>query len=300
MNRPIIPIESVRLSHSTIDLLHSCERKFQLEKLLYNEKGRDSSPDFVFGSAYGIAVAHYFIHQNREQALYELWMAYEPMLESEKKSLAKCLNALICSFERIDTMLVEYEVVSFKGKPAAELSFCLFTDSEYYYVGYMDIVLRSRFTDRCVVVDVKTTGLELTNLDPLYKNSNQVLGYSIVLDAITGETQAEYDVIYFVAQLGRGFSPSIQVLTYPKTVLSRLQWFLSLGLEIDRLERMKELNVYPKRGDSCLKYNKPCFYFGICDLHSIDIKAEKILDETEYDFYFNLQELIDNHVERLS
>jgi hypothetical protein len=299
MSRPVIPIHHVRLSNSTMDLIQTCERKFQLEKLLYNDGEREHTEHTVFGSAYGIGVASYFIHQDEDQALYEAWMAYYPELETEKKSMVKCFNALMVTFRKIDELLMEYEVVSFKGKPAAELSFCLFTGKDYYFVGYMDLVLRHMFTGVYVVLDAKTTGLEIHNLDPLYKNSAQLIGYSIALDAIVGEAQATYEVMYLVCQMGRGFAPNVQVLTYKKTVLDRLQWFLTLGMDIERLERMKELNIYPRRGQSCMNYNRPCYYFGTCNLHSQDLPREEKEDETEYDFYFDMQTLIDDHVTRV-
>lgn len=297
--KKIIPIQSIRLSNSTMDLINSCERKFQIEKLLHNDYTREHTPDTVFGTAFGIGIAEYFITRDEDQALYKAWMAYYPELESEKKTMAKCFNALICAFPRVDQMLEEYEVVWFNGKPAAELSFALMINEDYYFVGYIDIVLKGIYTDKYVVLDAKTTGLELTNLDPLYKNSAQLVGYSIALDAIVGEEQAEYDVMYLVSQLGRSYQPQTHVLTYKKTVLDRLQWFLSLGLDVERLARMKELNIYPRRGNACLRFNRPCFHFGTCELHSLDIPKVDVQDTNEYDFYFDLQELIDNHVQRV-
>lgn len=297
--RKIIPIHSMRLSHSTIDLLNTCERKLQIEKLLHTDRERDHTAHTVYGSAYGVGVASYFIHKDREKAIYDCWMAYFPELENDKKSIVKCITALEASFDGIDNILMEYEIVIFNGKPAAELSFNLYINEDYYFVGYIDIVLRSIYTGMYVVLDAKTTGLELTNLDPLYKNSPQLIGYSIALDAIVGEEQADYNVMYLVLQTGRGFTPSMSVLTYHKTVLDRLQWFLSLGLDVEKLTRMKDLNIYPRRGNQCLNYNRPCFHFGVCDLHSLDMPKVDKEDTIEYDFYFDLQTLIDNHVQRV-
>ena len=296
----IIPIQAVRLSNSTIDLINTCERKFQLEKLLESGNTREDSADTVLGSAYGIGIATYFITQDKTLAHFKAWMAYYPELETDKKNQNRCFNALECTFAIIDNLLDNYELVYFNGKPAAELSFCLFTDKDYYFVGYIDIVLRHKWTHKYVVIDAKTTGLELENLDPLYKNSAQLVGYSIVLDSIVGKEQADYDVIYLVAQLGREWTPKIKVLTYSKTLLDRLNWFITLGLDIEKVELMKSLNVYPKRGGSCLKWNRPCKYFNTCDFHSSDVPKVKEQDTNEYDFYYELQDLIDDHVKRIT
>lgn len=292
--------QGVRLSHSTMELIHTCERKFQLEKLLVTGKERDETADTTFGSAYGAAVQHYFVHQDKEQAIFELFMTFNWDIESEKKSLVKCINALEVSFPRVEQLLEEYDVVYFENKPATELSFCLLTDKPYYFVGYLDLVLRHKYTGKYIALDVKTTGLNLEILDPVYENSAQLVGYSIVVDAIAGEEQAEYDVMYFVCQVGQGYAPKVQVLTYTKTLLDRLNWFLSLGMDIEKLERMKELNFYPMRGSKCLTYNRPCKYFHVCQFHSLDIPKPEEPDENEYQFIYNLQDLIDNHVERIT
>jgi hypothetical protein len=296
--RPSIPIQAERLSHSTMDILRTCERKFQIERLMSVRKD-DPTAHTVFGQAYGVAIASYLIHKDADKAIYELWMAYYPVIEYDKKSLASCIQLFLCSVQMLNNILQEYEVVSFNGKPAAELSFCLFSDKDYYYVGYMDIVLKNVLTGKYLVLDAKTTGLKLKELDPLYKNSGQLIGYSIVLDAIVGEEVAEYDVAYLVGQMTDTFMPEVKLLRYSKSLLDRLNWFISLGLDIERLERMKELNVYPMRGGSCLQFNRACRHFGTCQLHSQDVHKPLVEDIIEYDFYFNLQELIDNHVQRI-
>jgi hypothetical protein len=88
-------------------------------------------------------------------------------------------------------------------------------------------------------------------------------------------------------------------LIYTKNLMNRLDWFLSLGMDIERLERMAELNSYPMRGSACLHYNRPCKYFNTCSLHSLDFPKELEEDENEYDFHFDLQGLIDSHIGRI-
>lgn len=294
-----IPSQGIRLSHSTIELINTCERKFQIDKLMLDAKPRDFTKDTVFGSAYGIGIASYFCYQDRELAIFELWLAYFPKLEMDKKTEAKCINCLEASFDVIDKMLEEYEVVEYNGRPAAELGFCLLSDSRYYFVGYVDLVLKHRISGQMVALDVKTTGLELEDLSPLYKNSAQLVGYSIVIDAIAGEDKATYDVIYFVCKTGRGYNPSILVLTYRKKLLDRLNWLVTLSLDIEKLKMMEAINVYPSRGQGCLKYNRPCKYFGSCQFHSQDRLKVIPKDDIEYDFYYKIADLITDYSQRV-
>lgn len=294
------PFGGVRLSNSTMDVINKCERFFQIEKLLDGTPIRDETEHTIFGSAYGIGAASYLEYQDRDRALYETWMAYYPVLESEKKSEMGCLNALVSAFDRLDEVLEEYELVFFEGKPATELSFCILTGSKYYFVGYIDAVLRHKFSGKYLVIDFKTTGLNLTDLTPLYKNSAQLIGYSIILDAIVGEDYAEYEVGYEVMRIGKKLLSTPDSYYFKKTLSDRLDWFLALSMDIERLSRMEELEFYPKRGTSCLSFNRPCKYLDICGLSTINIPKPDEQDEKEYQFYFNLDSLIETHINRIN
>lgn len=290
----------IRLSHSTLELFNRCERLFQIEKLLATDSEREESADTVFGTAYGVGVASYLVHQDQDRALYEAWLSYWPELENDKKNHATLVACMRKSFPVLDTMLRDYEVLHFNGKPAVELSFRVNITPRYYYVGYIDVVLRNRFDGTCVVFDAKSTGLQLHDLDPVYKNSGQCLGYSIALDKIVGEKLAEYSVGYFVAQIGKNYDINIKPLVYPKTLLDRLNWFLGLGSDIRRLELAEEVGFYPRRGGNCLKYNRPCRHFGVCHMSSLDVPRDIPPDENVYDFSFDLDDLIDDHLKRIN
>lgn len=292
--------QPIRLSHSTMELFSSCERLFQLEKLLAGETERETSHHFSFGQAYGAGVAHYFATQDFDAALYQGWLAYWPELEDKNKTIPHYVSAMLKAKVVMDTLLQEYEVMTFQGKPAVELSFRVNITPRYYYVGYIDLVLRNKWDKTCMVVDAKTTGLQLLDLSPLYRNSGQALGYSIALDAIAGEELTDYSVMYFVAQMTKTHDVNIHPLIFQKTLLDRLNWFLELGSDVKRLELAEEISFYPRRGGSCLKYNRPCKHFGTCTLSQLD--KPKIIppDEVDYQFVFDLDKMIDNHIERIT
>lgn len=290
----------VRLSFSTFDLIHSCERKYQLEKLLAGSS-REESEHLVFGTAYGVAVASYLANQDEDLAIWEMFLAYEPMIESDKKSLWRCIQAFIRSVPSLNNILEDYELVYFEDKPATELSFRLNIDSEFYYVGYIDAVLRHRYNHKYVVFEVKTTGMLLLDLSPLYKHSGQALGYSIVLDKIVGQELSSYGVLYFVCQLGKEFQDcNVHILPFDKTLLDRLNWFIVLGLDVQHLHAMKSLQIYPRRYTACLRFNKPCRHFGTCHLHSLDSPKQEEPDDIAYQFVYDLNEVVEDHLRRIS
>lgn len=294
----IIPI---RLSHSALDTLHECERKFQLSRLLIDHNEREENEHTIFGRAYGTGVATYMTTQDADQAIFQAFLAYWPEIESEKKNQAMCIAALMNAFPLLDTLLMEYEVAIFKDKPAVELSFRLDITDELYFVGYIDLVLRNRSSGIYSVFDAKSTGLTLLDLSPLYQNSGQVLGYSVALDRIVGEPVASYDVGFIVAQLDSRTQKArkTHLMVWSKTLLDRLKWFMTLSMDAKRIELMQETGHWPMRGHSCLTFNRPCRYFGTCNLHALDVEKKREEDTIAYDFRYNIDDLIQDHLARM-
>lgn len=294
--------QNIRLSHSALDSFLTCERMFQLDRLLEGAPDKQDYPATVFGRAFGAGVSSYLVHQSPEQSLFDGWLEYSPILEDSKRTEEILLNLLTCSFPRLDDLLQDWEVAIFSNKPAVELSFRLNISEGIYFVGYVDVVLKNRWNGRYAILENKTTGLDLYDIDPLYKNSGQALGYSIVLDRIAGMESSEYDVLYLVGQLksktNGGFSPLVSIREYPKTLQDRLNWFIGLGMDVNRLEQMLGLNVFPMRGKSCMQYMRPCKHFGTCGMQMLDRYKEVEEDKIEYQFVYSLQDLIESHLER--
>jgi len=275
---------------------------FQLDRLLEGSPDKQDYPATVFGKAFGEGVSTYLLTQDANKSLFSAFQTYSPLLEDEKRTVEICMNLLICTFPKLDDLLMDWEVAVFAGKPAVELSFRLNITEDIYFVGYVDVVLRNKWTGRYAILENKTTGLNLFDLDPMYKNSGQALGYSIVLDKIAGEQNSEYDVLYLIGQLksvsNGGFSPQIHLKEYPKTLQDRLNWFITLGMDVNRLEQMLSLNVFPLRGRSCLQYMRPCNHMGTCSMQTLDRYKEIEEDTIDYQFVYNLEDLITDHMER--
>lgn len=301
MNREY-PDHPYRLSSSTLDLFHSCERKFQLQRLL--EQGRNSfsnSAATVQGKSFGAGIQCYMITGNIDQAIYKAWLAYQPELEDRPmKSKARTLNNLWLAKEELDRIRGRYKIVYFKEKPAAELSFKLIIDQKWYYGGSIDLILYDTLEKLYVVWEVKTTGNNAYDVSPLYKNSGQALGYSIVLDQIVGAELARYGVIYFVCQdFYQNFIPKLHTLSFQKTLLDRLNWFLTLGYDYESIKRMDEFGIWPIRGSECFKYKRQCQFFNTCNTTAGDVAKDGGVDKTEYDFVYQLDEVIADHFRRI-
>ena len=292
----------IRLSHSALDTLHTCERKFQLERLLVSDYEKRDYPATVLGKAYGAGCQSYLAYQDKDRAIFDLYMAYYPVEEDNKRTEEVAISLLLAAIPTMDNILLDWEVLIHNGKPAIELSFRLDINDTFYFVGYIDVVLRNRWNNRCAVLDVKSTSLNLHDLSPLYQNSGQLLGYSIAIDALVGEDQSEYDVLYLVGQLktDTGFNPKISFLTFPKTLQDRLNWLISISLDVEHLENMIDNNIFPLRGSNCLQYMKPCVHLGTCNLHGLDEYKKQEEDTIEYDFVYHLDDVIEDHIRRIT
>lgn len=291
----------VRLSDSALNTLHTCERKFQIERLLVNEIQKQDYPATVLGKAYGAGCQSYLTYQDKEKAIFDLYLAYYPIEEDNKRTEETAIALLLSTIPVMDNLLMDWDVLIYNNKPATELSFRLNIDETFYFVGYIDVVLKNRWNNRCAVLDVKSTSLKLHDLSPLYQNSGQLLGYSIAIDALVGEDQAEYDVLYLVGQLSsdNGFTSKIHSLTYPKTLQDRLNWLISVGLDVRHLTNMMENNIFPLRGSNCLQYMRPCPHLGTCNLHRLDEYKEQEEDTIVYDFTYSLDNVIEDHIRRI-
>jgi len=294
----------IRLSHSTLETVQTCERKFQLEKLLEGAPPRQESEHFSFGHAYGTFGALYLLTGGAyEYSLYEGWLAYWPIIETERKNQALFLEVAEQSKPVLDKLLEEWEVAEFNDEPAIELSLRIDVDDVFYYVGYVDVVLKHKTRGTYAVLDFKTTGLTIQDLAPLYKHSGQALGYSIVLDDVAGDQNAN-EVLYFIGRIGRSPYESTRAELYPfyKTLADRLRWFTSLLQDVEVLRRCLELNNFPRRVSGCLHFNKPCRFFDTCHLTSVDTYKKFVQDEKDvegYQFHYHVKDLIGNHMKRL-
>lgn len=296
-----------RLSDSAFSTLRLCQRKFQLDRMLENVDRDEQisrsarSPEAIRGQAYGAGVQAYMLTGSMDLAIYEAWQNYWPMEEAPPKTFeGRVLNNLLQSKEAMDRLRAEYEVAIFNEQPAIELSFRLNLDDLWYYVGYIDLVLRHRETGEYGVLEVKSTYSTLQDLRPMYQYSGQALGYSIILDQIAGAEQTTFTTPYFVCrEHTKDFVPDIYIFPFQRTLLDRFKWFLTLGMDLQSLNRMKELSHFPQRHEGCLSYGRICPHFGLCGLTATDRPKEIPTDKNVYQFVYDLGEVIENHVARI-
>lgn len=302
----------IRISTSSWQLLHRCEREYQLVELLTGASGEEHSPIFSFGHSWGEGVMEYLQTGSLDAAIWRSFLSYWPFLEDAKKMRLEefVYHGLMAAKGKLDQIRAEWEVAIFNGKPARELGFHIDINDRFYFESAIDGVLKKKSDEpRYAIVENKHTMSWLDDITPMFKNSSQGLMYSIVIDAMTQQTLGDYTLNYFIGQFKSSTPdrPVIHFYPWRKTLLDRLNMFYALGMDVQRLTQMLELNLFPMRGHSCLRYNSPCPFFGTCELRANDTpktdeyvlknKTEHIKEvEASIAFRYTLDDIIKDHI----
>ena len=310
-----------QLSYSSLLTLHSCPRKFQLNRLRSTHRAEEdarSTITFAYGHVVGEAIQLALTGISKEQIIWRMFLMWHTDLlardDKGNKSFWEACVALDKFMSlREQGFLNDYELVYFQGRPACELSFCIQLPDGFRLRGFVDAVLRHRISGKILVLECKTTGSSTLN-PASYKNSAQAIGYSIVLDHLFPELSA-YEVLYLVyMSKEREFNP----IPFTKTYLQRALWIRELLLDVEIIRMYEDAGVYPMHGESCHQYYREseisvggqsmtirageCEFFQTCTLSTGYLTkpcTPEEEDKTEYQVVIGLADLLDTQLEKL-
>lgn len=292
------------MSYSSNLTLHECPRKLQLYKLRASSAGNSDSDNltFAYGHAVGTGIQHVFEGRTETEIIWHMFCNWDvELFASNTKQVKSFWHAVLAVQKfislRTNGFLKDYELISYNGVPAAELSFKIVLPNDFIYRGHVDAVLRNTKTGAITVLEVKTSSSDTIN-PASYKNSAQAIGYSVVLDVIVPETSA-YEVLYLVYKTK---SMEYEILKFPKSYLQRAQWIQELLLDADTIQMYESTGVYPMHGESCAgKYYRDCEYLQVCTLSTAylatpepeiaDINRETG-EEQQYQIVLSISDLI--------
>lgn len=269
-----------RLSYSALLNLHSCPRKFQLNRL-NGKKGEGEESEemkqtltFAFGHAVGDGIQQVLSGIPEDTIIWNLFTSWYADLFSENTKQHKSFWLALLAVQKFIVMrsqgyLEDYELVSFNGLPATELSFRVAFPDGFFLRGFLDAVLRNKKTGHVIVLEVKTSSATSLN-SASYKNSAQAIGYSVVLDVLF-PTISSYDVIYLVYLTK---SKSYEQLVYTKSYAQRALWIQELLLDIESIKMYEKVGVYPMRGESCYSFFRECEYLNLCTLSTVVLVSD--------------------------
>ena len=299
----------LNLSYSSLLTLHSCPRKFQLDRLgsvKENNESPEESITFSYGQIVGLGIQLALERKEYEQIIWQMFLNWKPELFADNPKQNKSFAAAVFAIDKFLNLLSEgylegYSLVQYNGKPACELSFLITLPSGFKYRGFVDAVLQHDTTGEVVVLECKTSSA--TTLNPAtYKNSAQAIGYSIVLDAIFPELSS-YRVLYLVYSTKQ---LQYDQLEFTKSYVQRARWIRELVLDTDTLTMYESNNLYPMRGESCFTYFRECQYMGLCQMDT-DRLVSPISDEqisqieatnSTYQIQITLDDLIQSQISK--
>ena len=295
----------LNLSYSSLLALHTCPRKFELDKKQTKYKTEDDDKTtltFAFGHLIGDGIARIFVGESWERIVFQAFLDWPVDLFAEDAKADKSFWSGLLALKKFHYMresgfLSNYQVLYYQGKPAVELSFKVSFPDGFMVRGFVDVVLQEIYTGEIVVIECKSTGM--TTINPAtYKNSAQGIGYSVVLDVVAPETSS-YQVYYLVYKTkGQEF----EILPFTKTYLQRALWIKEILLDIEMLKLYAAPDsLFPMHGESCVQFFRDCKYLNTCQLSTDYLTSPPTytdLDTKEYEINLSLLDLIDAQLKK--
>jgi RecB family exonuclease len=297
--KPIDP-RLQNLSYSTVLNLHSCPRRFQLDKLQAQREEQDDpnsyqAVTFGYGHVVGLGIQLAMEDKTEAEIVWQMFLMWEPDLFAQNERQAKSFWLAVVAVQQFLAMrasgyLADYQLVQYQGKPACELSFRVTFPDGFKYRGFVDVVLQHRISGEVIVLELKTSSA--TSLNPAtYKNSLQALSYSMVIDTIF-PALSSFQVLYLVyATKTREYHH----LQFPKTAMQKALAIRELMLDIETIKMYHEEDVFPMRGESCFNFYRECHYLNLCTLSTellTDPLQEGDLKQEEFQIELTLADLI--------
>lgn len=304
------------LSYSSLLTLHSCPRKFQLNRLsaieqeFKKEVEDNQNTTFAFGHVVGEGIQNVLAGMAEKEVYLRAFLGWHAELDDENTKQMKSFPHAIIAIQKIAAMraagwLQDYEIMQFPTKdrlhtrPAVELGFSITFPDGFKLRGYVDAVLQNIHTGEILVLECKTSSATSLN-QAMYKNSAQAIGYSIVLDALA-PTASSYSVLYLIY---KSKQLDYEQMVFNKSYLQRATWIKELLLDIDTIKLYEESGIYPMRGESCYSFYRECEYFNLCTLKTSNLVAplstqrqEEIAAES-FDIEITLIDLLEAQLEK--
>lgn len=311
------------LSFSTLKDLWECPRRFELTKIISSKQAAveasanfqlaeklkasnnpwagkvDINLHFVYGHAVGAGVQAWFLTGDRNFAVAAMMLSWNAPLDEDIAKDGKSFWFAIVALDKFIALMrtpgmAGYKLAYINGKPAIELEFSIDTEVGYVYYGHIDVVLVDP-AGNYTVLELKTSSSSNEH-EAKYQNSEQALGYSIVLNKLLNINN--FTVLYAM------YSTSERewtLLPFRKTAVARAEWISSIMLDCDQINRYRSAQFFPKRGQQCFKYSRICPHFQLCGMSNARFGYSSLDELPKTDrfiaaHHFKMSELIENQL----
>jgi hypothetical protein len=269
-------------SYSKLGNLHACPRKYKLLQLdAISAQERVPNIDFATGHAVGAGFQEYFATRDLDKALWQCFLSWNADLLTEPAPRKKkCYPLAHLAVEQAahfldNSELEDYEIAILpSGRPAVEVSFAIDCENGFIHRGHIDLIARNKVTGKIAVLEVKTSGFKGINA-ALYYNSEQALGYSVVVDALFPGL-GEFEVYYIIYSIP---DEAWNILPITKPISAKAEFLSTLLLDHATISTYNKLNFFPKRGSACYAFARPCQYLMQCNTIPATVETTLSMEE---------------------
>jgi hypothetical protein len=317
----------MQLSHSSQTLLELCPKKFQLDRLMRQERKAGESVDLDFGTTLGNMVQDYLVTGDENIALWNGFRTYPRELFQDRELASKSGNLgtlgndinkeflskknfwyaaiALDKFKLLrDTELNNWYVPTLNGKPAIELGFKIDCENGFTYRGKLDAFLVHKTTGNFAVFENKTTGSKWLS-EAAFQNSGQGIGYSTIVDAIAKQLglviKNNFPVFYTIYMTTK---QEWVCMRFTKSKSTHANWLRKLLLSIKHISEYAEEDFFPQQGQNCTAFGRPCQYFELCDMKTqlLAGKTAEVREDNpeDYPYTFTLSEVINAQLEKIN
>lgn len=294
--KPGYKLKHLILSHSSLDVLHSCDRKFEFRKMYGTSNDREEA--FVTEVGHALHAGYEMFLMCREdhpdirerKAIHAMCMRYPYQLEattknSSQRSLEACYNTLMAMLS--NDRLTGCEVIYIKTKdrverPAVEVPFAMkVMNSPFplpvFYVGFIDCVLYDRMAQKYIVMDIKTTRRYIKDYSARYEFDEQCIPYAIVLEQLLEKPIEALDVAYISVFIDLE-EPKVQVFDFHKPPQYVRDWHRGLCMDIDRITQQYNAQWFKRTssGEKCIGWGTACFFLDYCMTRDPEVASKMI------------------------
>jgi len=264
------PAQVLEISHSTMNMFHSCPRKLEFSKF-FNHNMRGSSLAGDGGNAIHLGVGEYLITRNKQKAIAAFMLAYPIHLCDNPTwswSLEAAYGALLSVIAFLDSR-PDLELATIAGRPAVEVPFLINilhkipNFLKVVYRGYIDLVFFDKIHGNYFVIDLKNTARKLSDFSSVFHYDTQCVPYALVLARALGKEINSLQTNYLVQPVDL-MPAQPQFLEFEKTEQDIQEWAQDLHMDLNTMSVYYQSKWFPRRSGSCFAFNRRCKFFELC------------------------------------
>ncbi len=270
------PVEILEISHSTMNMFHSCPRKLEFSKFFgYNLRGESLAASG--GNAIHLGVGEYLATKSKQKAISTFMLAYPIHLCTNPTwdwSLEAAYAALLAVIAFLDSR-PDLELAMIADKPAIEVPFLINIHHHIkdflsvVYRGYIDLIFFDKIHGNYFVIDLKNSARKIKDFTPVFQYDSQCVPYALVLQRALDKNIDSLQTDYLVQPVNL-MPNQPQLLEFEKTKQDIQEWAQDLVMDLNTMRIYYHAQWFPRRAGSCYSFNRTCKFFNLCGTKKMD------------------------------